>query len=84
MNNMAFFPAGFTGQGVLSKDLAVRLDGARLANTSIPPSLIRNVLHSCAVYPPQKYICKYKKLGVEIAKLCMTTIYNRATILFSN
>jgi hypothetical protein len=78
------FPAGFTGQGGLSKDLTVWLDGARLANTCIPPSFLWNVPHSCAAYPPQKYICKYKKLGVEIAKLYMTTIYNRTTILFSN
>jgi hypothetical protein len=37
------FSAGFASKGVLSKDPTVWLDGARPANTCIPPTLWGNV-----------------------------------------
>jgi hypothetical protein len=36
------------------KDLIVWLDGARPANTYIPPSFLGTHLHSRALYPPPK------------------------------
>ncbi len=80
----AIFGVGFAGQGVLNKDPTVWLNGARPANTSISPSSPRNAPMQLHVIPPQKYICKYKKIVVKSAKSYIRIVYNSATILFRN
>jgi hypothetical protein len=67
------FLAGFVSQGVLNKDPAVWLGGARPANTCIPPSFLHNSPNA-AVWctHPQEFICKYFK--VKIAEIYMNEI----------
>jgi hypothetical protein len=63
-----FFLSGFANEGVINKDPNVQLDGARPANTCIPPSFLGKPYRSCSVYPPQKYVCKYKKNCQNLVK----------------
>ncbi len=57
-----FFPAGFASQGVLNKDHTVWINGAKPANTCIPPFLPGDIpVQLRNITTPQKYICKYKK-----------------------
>ncbi len=84
MNNLAFFQLALLAKGFLVRMLLfgwMELD--LLTPVFHPPSC--GMCPTAAQYThPKNTFASKKKLGVEIAKLCMTTIYNRATILFSN
>jgi hypothetical protein len=54
MYNLVIFLAGSAGQGVLSKDPIVWLDGARPAHTYTPPSFMGNVTAQLRSVPTQK------------------------------
>ncbi len=77
----AGFLASFVGQEVLNKDPMVWQDWATPINTFIPPSFPVMHLQVKAAYPPQKYVCKYKK----IAKFTEITFYkNNLPCLFKS
>jgi hypothetical protein len=60
----AIFLAGFSSQCVLNKDLTVWLDGARPANTCIPPSFLGNVSAQPHGAPyPKNTFASIKKLA---------------------
>ncbi len=50
----AIFYGSFAGQGFLNKDPTVWLDGARPANTCIPPSFLESVLTQPRGVPTNK------------------------------
>ncbi len=52
------------GQGVLNKDPTIWLDGARPANTCIPPSFPGNVPVQPSGAPTKKYVWEYMKMDV--------------------
>ncbi len=60
------FRTVFADQGFLGKDPTLWLDGARPANTCIPPSFLRKVSKLPCSIPPMlfKYIWKYKELNL--------------------
>ncbi len=56
------FLAYFAGQGALKKDLTVGLDGARPANTCIPPSFRGNGhVQLCSIPAPKNTFASIKK-----------------------
>jgi hypothetical protein len=59
------FPASFASQGVLNKVPTVLLNGARPANTCIPPSFPGNApAHPCRVPNPKSTFARMLKLKV--------------------
>jgi len=59
--NTVIFPAGSASQGALNEDYSVGLDGARPANTCIPPSF--PPLQSCGVPTPKNTFANIKKIS---------------------
>jgi hypothetical protein len=57
-----FFLAGFANQGVLNMHPTVWLDGARPANTCIPPSYSGSHPRTHVAYPTPKIHLQAKKL----------------------
>jgi hypothetical protein len=83
INDLAIFIDSFASQGVLSKDPDVWQDLARPANTCIPPTYPRNTpMQPHSIPIPKNTLSRNKKIAMKIAQ--QYTIYNAATILFSN
>ncbi len=74
------------------------LDGARHANTFIPPPSWGIYMRSHTIYPPQKYVCKYIKLKIaseyqqymmhvrtiQLRKIAKTICAGNCTLLLAN
>jgi hypothetical protein len=64
MSSVIIFPTSFIGKWIFNKDPTVWLNGARNANTHIPPFFLGNVPVQPTTIPTKKYVRKYIKMNV--------------------
>ena len=83
MHDLVKYSASFVGQGVLNKDSSDWVDGARPANTSIPPSFHRELTQSAVQHTYPKNMSARIKISTEENKIIYwNDLKHLVTILF--